>query len=1136
MEAYYEISISKTDSTIVSALTSQTSQTITVDTVEYNCSLTSLHYLKKVYQPGELQLKLQITAQEENKELPSLEALFSLFADCYIDVNKRETASSTDGTDITVAKKYYIFDINPEYRKGSTKTLYIEILAYSPDKFLTLDRYCKAYTGKKLFQDIITNGLTVFKKVPTDAIPKATNYLHQLRYENETKEYIHPYLVQYNESFYDFLVRTMNRCGEFLYYEEEELCIGWKRSEAVTIPNYASITYAKSVTSACSHRSFYNNYTQTENIQSYTDTAPSAEEQMLPLNQEMATDAYLTPLPDKSQYTKWESFAGWPDKFWVGKSSEIFSKRTLLDMVTTSTISSAIAIGSAANKSKIVNDGYEKTNFTKPEKDTTYFDERMNSAEKKIYPYNTSAEEKEGLRTFDITFYEKIRIGEEAVENQRIRVDLDTNFYPLYLGSIISLDESNSQKYIVVRIEGDLRTTKIEAVPYYDPEKKLAYPPTTKEPLIRTSKAQTAFIVDNVDPLKMNRVRIRYPWQSPAGGNSSTLQTDTNTEDASPWIRMVMPMASNGVGFNFLPQKGDEALIDYEDGNIEKPYVVGMLYSKNRPPQSPHLRTGQRIISSANGHSIRFTDNTNADDAWIKELSPAWALVRSFIPGIGLDTKNEDLLKASGGIELTDTYGLYSISMSSDSRKINISSPFGSVGINAYTGITVTAPNGDIKIVGKNVDIVAGNNLTLTSGANIKNYIPRNKKEWLAQILQAETYLVGLVQPINLALVRTVLETFLRPIGGTLLIKSCRYLRLEAGRGEAAVLNTQWRKQIGYKRSFPLWLANTVGTPYNSATIDKDSWGMIMYNQLNMAEMFIQALFVEYKDRGEFIVENMRIYENARQICSVYITQIYNDILNCKSLYDEAQDLSKKYENLSDTTKWKEAKKMLTTSSWMTVDKYRKDLFESVQKAHKEKCWERVIKNLQINKKPYKELNSLLEPKKVDIHVMCSRAYGLGRTDNAWFVHFTEAYNAEINKQDHRRIIYELFSGLFNTVVGKSPLTNISYAVPLEAAPYDSDARWADWINSINVTAVDEGATVQDSFLKSVGKTFLFSTVALNPIDENAWDQADHGQILFSNQKGKTYCFDDETIKLYNRSRVAVLEKGKIQALLRNIN
>lgn len=46
MAAYYEISISKTDSTIVSALTPQTKKTITVDTVEYNCSLTSLYYIQ----------------------------------------------------------------------------------------------------------------------------------------------------------------------------------------------------------------------------------------------------------------------------------------------------------------------------------------------------------------------------------------------------------------------------------------------------------------------------------------------------------------------------------------------------------------------------------------------------------------------------------------------------------------------------------------------------------------------------------------------------------------------------------------------------------------------------------------------------------------------------------------------------------------------------------------------------------------------------------------------------------------------------------------------------------------------------------------------------------------------------------
>ena len=55
-------------------------------------------------------------------------------------------------------------------------------------------------------------------------------------------EFIQPYLVQYNESFYDFLVRTANRCGEFLYFEDGQLILGLPDSKAVTIDKYASVT------------------------------------------------------------------------------------------------------------------------------------------------------------------------------------------------------------------------------------------------------------------------------------------------------------------------------------------------------------------------------------------------------------------------------------------------------------------------------------------------------------------------------------------------------------------------------------------------------------------------------------------------------------------------------------------------------------------------------------------------------------------------------------------------------------------------------------------------------------------------------------------------------------------------------
>ena len=72
-----------------------------------------------------------------------------------------------------------------------------------------------------------------------------------------------------------------------------------------------------------------------------------------------------------------------------------------------------------------------------------------------------------------------------------------------------------------------------------------------------------------------------------------------------------------------------------------------------------------------------------------------------------------------GGIEFTDEHGLYSISMSSDKRAISIDSPLGKVDINAFTGITISAPNGNVRIEGKNIDIVAGNNLSISSGNNI---------------------------------------------------------------------------------------------------------------------------------------------------------------------------------------------------------------------------------------------------------------------------------------------------------------------------------------------------------------------------------------------------------------------------------
>ena len=273
-------------------------------------------------------------------------------------------------------------------------------------------------------------------------------------------------------------------------------------------------------------------------------------------------------------------------------------------------------------------------------------------------------------------------------------------------------------------------------------------------------------------------------------------------EIASPWIRVATPMATDGGGAYFKPRQGDEVLVNYDSGNIERPYVVGSLFSKN--VLVPDERNGRTIgtslhggasiaIVSPNGHGITFKDPGNAN-GFVSSVSPAISTIQNVgrfkIP---MDGTDKDM---AGGIRIGDRYGLYSIDMSSDKRSVKISSSLGTVKLDAYTGITISAPNGDIKIEGKNVTINAGNNLTLNSGMNIGGSVLDDFKQKklkekalsnLSKTVQSKLLDEFTVWPVDLNLTRTVLQTFLKPVGGTLTIKSKRYLKLEAGAGEARV-------------------------------------------------------------------------------------------------------------------------------------------------------------------------------------------------------------------------------------------------------------------------------------------------------------------------------------------------------------
>ncbi|MBO4800463.1 MAG: hypothetical protein J5545_01200 [Bacteroidaceae bacterium] len=269
---------------------------------------------------------------------------------------------------------------------------------------------------------------------------------------------------------------------------------------------------------------------------------------------------------------------------------------------------------------------------------------------------------------------------------------------------------------------------------------------------------------------------------------------------ASPWIRMVTPMATPGGGMFFKPEKGDEVLVNFEAGNVERPYVVGTLYNKHA--LAPNAG---RIIKSPNGHVIKMDDPIDGVK-FLGGMLPAIKFMSdySWFGDSKLDATDGSFDRhLLGGITLTDAYGLYKISMSSHDRKIAISSPLGDVKIDAFTGITINAPNGNIKITGKNVDITANNRLTLTSGKNIRKgllgtaLVENGKTLGQKATVGAAEMLNDAVNQtlgsfIDLSFIRSLLEVVFRPVNGTLEIKSNSFLLLEAGGKSAQIPTTAY--------------------------------------------------------------------------------------------------------------------------------------------------------------------------------------------------------------------------------------------------------------------------------------------------------------------------------------------------------
>ncbi|MCG8699156.1 MAG: type VI secretion system tip protein VgrG [Bacteroidales bacterium] len=130
--------------------------------------------------------------------------------------------------------------------------------------------------------------------------------------------------------------------------------------------------------------------------------------------------------------------------------------------------------------------------------------------------------------------------------------------------------------------------------------------PMTNTTLVPRANTACAKVIDNNDPDGMGRIKVRFPYMP---------------QDETPWLRITTPYAGADKGIFFIPEVDEEVMIAFENGNAEKPYVIGSLYTGNSKPDSfVNDKNDFKAIRSRTGHTIQFTDTKGEECITISDI------------------------------------------------------------------------------------------------------------------------------------------------------------------------------------------------------------------------------------------------------------------------------------------------------------------------------------------------------------------------------------------------------------------------------------------------------------------------------------------------------------------------------------
>jgi len=226
------------------------------------------------------------------------------------------------------------------------------------------------------------------------------------------------------------------------------------------------------------------------------------------------------------------------------------------------------------------------------------------------------------------------RVHLEALQREQVRLRAETDARGMAPGYTFKLfqhpDPAQNADYLVTSAIYHFHENSYASGDDTPPEWSIAFTAIKSTEQYRPPKATSWPIVQGIHTATVvgpageeiwtdsyGRVKLQFPWD----------RYGKSDENSSCWVRSASTWAGSNFGGVHIPRIGQEVLVSYVNGEINRPIIIGRVYNQDQMPpwelpanatQSGMLSRSTKGSNYGNANAIRFEDKKGAEQVWIQ--------------------------------------------------------------------------------------------------------------------------------------------------------------------------------------------------------------------------------------------------------------------------------------------------------------------------------------------------------------------------------------------------------------------------------------------------------------------------------------------------------------------------------------